>query len=54
MAAAQNGRDQVVKLLLDNQADVNQAYKNGSTPLMLAAHNGHAAVVKLLLIIRRM
>ena len=48
--AARNGRTEVVKLLLDNRADVNaRRHTGGVTPLYVAAQDGHTEVVKLLL-----
>lgn len=46
--AAWNGREAVVKLLLDKDADLESKDKYGQTPLSQAAKNGHEAVVKLL------
>jgi len=49
--AAENGHDEVVKLLLAMDS-VNPDFKNmdGRTPLLFAAENGHTAVVKLLVV----
>jgi len=48
--ASQNGHTEVVKLLLENGADVNMKIKLfGETALWLASQNGHAEIVKLLL-----
>jgi len=49
--AAHEGHTEVVKLLLEKNADVNVgcAYDSGLTPLHLAAFNGYTEVVKLLL-----
>jgi len=47
--AARKGHVEVVKALLDNQADANASYTDGVTPLLTAAYEGHAEVVKLLL-----
>ena len=47
--AATNGHLAVISLLLDNHAYIDAASPNGSTPLMMAAHYGTAAAVKLLL-----
>jgi hypothetical protein len=47
--AAWNGHEAVVKLLLNNNADVDSKNIWQETPLLCAAANGHEAVVKLLL-----
>ncbi|MDC0857561.1 ankyrin repeat domain-containing protein [Rickettsiales bacterium] len=47
--AAQNGHPEIVKLLLDRGAEVNQAGRYGTTPLHIAAHRGHREAVQLLL-----
>jgi len=48
--AAAYGHVEVVKLLLDNNADVNASRTNdGTTSLYIAAYNGRTEVVKLLL-----
>ena len=48
--AARKGHTEVVKVLLDNKADVNVSRTtDGVTPLYTAAQNGHIDVVKLLL-----
>jgi uncharacterized protein len=49
MAAAQRGRVDIVKLLLDHKADPNVAGKDGGTALMLAAENNQPEIVKQLL-----
>ena len=49
MAAAQRGRADIVKLLLDHKADPNAAGRDGGTALMLAAENNQPEIVKLLL-----
>ena len=46
--AAQNGHIEVVKLLLDRGADVNQVSQYSDTALMLAAGNGYFETVRLL------
>ena len=49
-AAAKNGHPEVVKVLLEQQADVNvSCTDDGFTPLHAAAEKGHREVVKLLL-----
>jgi len=47
--AARKGHAEVVKVLLDNKADVNVSRTDGVTPLWIAAQEGHLEVVKLLL-----
>ena len=47
--ASANGHVEVVKLLLDKEANVNAADEGGWTPLHGASQNGHVWVVKLLL-----
>lgn len=47
-AAAQGGREEIVKLLLKRGADVNLKSKEGNTPLMAAAYNHHESVVRIL------
>lgn len=49
--AASGGFVNIIKLLLDNGAEINSrtGSKLGISPLMLAAMNGHVAAVKLLL-----
>ena len=49
MPACQNGHIDVVKILLENEAQVNLQEKNGLSSLMLASQNGHDDVVRLLL-----
>ena len=46
MIAARNGNLDLIKLLIDNNADINQKGYNDMTPLMLASKNGHVSVVK--------
>jgi ankyrin repeat protein len=48
-AACTVGNFLVVKLLLENGADVTVANNNRLTPLNSASNNGHAEMVKLLL-----
>ena len=48
MKASLNGRDKVVKMLLDGGADVNVMNNNRRTALMLASREGHADIVALL------
>ena len=50
MMASANGHTEVVKLLLDNGADVNvKNTDDGVTALFMASANGHTEIVKLLL-----
>ena len=48
-AAAKEGHELVVRLLLENGAAVNQATYDHETPLLAAAGNGHELVVRALL-----
>ena len=47
--AAQNGYEGIIRLLLENSAELESKDKYGLTPLLWAALKGHEAVVKLLL-----
>ncbi len=47
--AATNGHLPVIDLLLENYAYIDAASPNGTTPLMMAAHYGTAAAVRMLL-----
>jgi len=47
--AATNGHVEVIQLLLDENAYIDAASPNGTTPLMMAAHYGTESAVKLLL-----
>ena len=47
--AAEAGQSEAARLLLDNEADVNQGDFINGTPLIVAAGNGHKEVVKILL-----
>ena len=50
MAAAQNGHDTVVKLLLSHpDTAVNAQNEDGQTALFIASMEGHATVVNMLL-----
>jgi ankyrin repeat protein len=49
MVAAERGRPDIVKLLLDHKADPNVAGRDGSTALMLAAENNQPEIAKLLI-----
>lgn len=43
--AAANGHSDVVKMLIDSNANVNLASKSGNTPLHHAAANGHTSII---------
>jgi len=45
---AVEGHTEVVKVLLDNKADVNARLTNDGTPLHIASYNGHTQVTQLL------
>lgn len=47
--AATNGHLEIMSMLLDRYAYIDAASPNGTTPLMMAAHYGTSAAVKLLL-----
>ena len=49
MFAAAFGHKNAVRLLLQNNADVNARNDAGQTALMIAVENGHVEVVRLLL-----
>ena len=49
LKAAKEGRTEVVKLLLENGANVKQADNDGETPLHFTAKRGHTEIAKLLL-----
>src|ERR1700726_4067318 len=49
MVAAERGRVDIVKLLLDHKADSNVSGRDGSTALMLAAENNQPEIVKSLI-----
>ena len=49
MLAAQNGHEQVARVLLEAGAVVIAQTNDGTTALMLAAHNGHEQVARVLL-----
>ena len=47
--AAYHGHTNIVKLLIDNHANINIAINDGSMPLHIAAQNGYTDIVKLLI-----
>ncbi|VDH97454.1 Hypothetical predicted protein [Mytilus galloprovincialis] len=47
--ASETGRTDIVKLLLDKNANVNLYNTNNISPLLMASQNGHTDIVKLLL-----
>ena len=47
--AAERGHLQVIRLLLEANADKDKTFQDGATPLFIAAQNGHLEVVRLLL-----
>ena len=49
MVAAERGRVDIIKLLLDHKADPNVAGRDGITALMLAAENNKPEILKLLI-----
>lgn len=49
MIAAQNGHTEIVKLLIENDAKVNQINRENKTALHLASKNGHKEVVQVLI-----
>jgi len=49
MLAVSHGRLEMVRMLLDAQADVNAQDDDGSTALMCATEHGYTEIVKLLL-----
>jgi ankyrin repeat protein len=49
MLAAEVGCMDIVRLLLEAEADVNKADNDGLTALMLAAKHGHTDIVNVLL-----
>ena len=48
MAAAQEGHERVVKLLLQRGAEINKQKSDGFTALILAAIGGHDLLARLL------
>ncbi|KAF2967652.1 hypothetical protein GQX73_g5959 [Xylaria multiplex] len=51
--ASRGGRENIVKLLLENGADANQHFTDKQTALTIAAHHGHLDCVQALLADRR-
>lgn len=49
LQAAEKGREEIVRLLLKNKANLDTKDKEGRTPLMCAALTGSTSVVALLL-----
>ena len=49
MFAVRQGREEMVKMLLDTGADLNCQDNEGSTALMCASEHGHTDIIKLLL-----
>jgi ankyrin repeat protein len=49
MAAADEGRTPAVQMLLDLGLDPNASDEDGNTALIMAASDGHAATVRVLL-----
>lgn len=49
MYACSGGHEEIVKILLDNGAKIEDHNENGHTPLMEAASSGHVAIAKILL-----
>ncbi len=49
MMASQNGHAEVVKILLENGAQVNLKNKSDRSAFIMASQNGHAEVIQILL-----
>ncbi|CAC5379506.1 unnamed protein product [Mytilus coruscus] len=47
--SAQEGRTEVIKVLLKNKADINKCMDDGGSPLFIACHNNRIETVKVLL-----
>ena len=47
--ASQEGQVEVVRLLIDAGALINQALNDGATPLFMASLKGHVEVIRLLI-----
>jgi cytohesin len=42
--SAREGQEAVMQALIEAGADINKAYDDGVTPLLIAAHEGHVAM----------
>ena len=49
MYACNGGHEEIVKILLDQGANIEDHNENGHTPLMEAASSGHVNIAKILL-----
>jgi ankyrin repeat protein len=47
--AAENGRKEIVEMLINANADVNERSNNGYTALYFATDNGHTEIVEMLI-----
>lgn len=47
--ACQNGHGNIVKILLENGADINLCKTNGESPLLIACLKGHVEIAQRLL-----
>lgn len=50
LVAVRQNKPDIVKLLIDNKADINKASGRGVTPLMLACWQANAAIVQMLIV----
>ena len=48
--ASHEGHVEVIRVLIDAGALINQAMNNGVTPIWVASHNGHMAIVRYLIL----
>ena len=48
ISASENGSIPIVRMLLDNGAEVNVMSDNGFSPLIISSAHGHLEVVKML------